>query len=146
MNREAQERLAAAAACDGAIPGEMVCGETTRIDQTALTGLLEKSEGIAIGTPKGGLPVLDEPEIEMIADESAGNVVAVGESVVEVGVGEVVVEVGVGEVEVGVAEAVVSEAVIVAAAGKRPSRARDVLIGGVLSLLVMAAWYCSTQL
>jgi hypothetical protein len=118
MNVSVQERFMAA--CDDAIPQEMSCGETTRIDQNALTGLIHKSEGIAVGTPKSGLPVLPEdPEILMV---ETGSVVAVGEAVV-------VVE-----------EPVVSEAL------KRPSRARDVLIGGVLSLLVMAAWYCATQL
>ena len=137
MNREAQERLTAA--CDDAIPGEMNCGETTRIDQTALTGLIEKSEGIAHGTPKSGLPVLpDGPVIEMVADEpvvETGSVVAVGEAVVEVLGSGAVVEV------LGSGEEVVSEAVVV-----KRSRGRDVLIGGLLSLLVMAAWYCSTQL
>lgn len=43
---------------DDAIPCEMMSGETTRIDQAALTGLIEKSEGIAIGTPNQGLPKL----------------------------------------------------------------------------------------
>ena len=123
MNREAQERLTAA--CDDdAVPGEMICGETTRIDQTALTGLIEKTVGIAVGTPRSGLPVLpDGPVIEMVADEpvETGSVVAVGEVEVEV--------------------LVVSEAVVV-----KRARGRDVLIGGLLSLLVMAAWYCATQL
>lgn len=117
---DAGERFTAA--CDDAVPQEMICGETTRIDQSALTGLIQKSEGIAVGTPKSGLPVVVESEIVM----DTGAVVAVGEPVVEwVGGGEPVV---------------VSEAV------QGPSRARDVLIGGFLSLLVMAAWYCATQL
>ncbi len=119
MNREAQERLTAA--CDDAIPREMVGGETTRIDHAALKGLLERSEGMALGTPKNGLPVLDDSV--MMTDEpvvETGCVVAVGEAVVEA---------------LGVDEAVVKQ-----------SRVRDVLIGGFLSLLVMAAWYCTTQL
>ena len=103
----AQDRFVAA--CDDAIPQEMICGETTRIDENALTGLIEKSEGIAVGTPKSGLPVLDAA---MVADTP---------------------------VEVAPIE-IVPEPVM------RHSRARDVLIGGFLSLLVMAAWYCATQL
>jgi hypothetical protein len=121
MNQATQERFKAA--CDDAIPQEMTCGETLRIDQQALTGLLEKSEGIAVGTPKDGLPVIAEVVAER--EVETGAVVAVGESVVE---------------GVGGDDQVVSEAVT------RPSRARDVLIGGFLSLLVMAAWYCATQL
>ena len=122
MTRSTQERFKAA--CDDAIPQEMSCGETLRIDQQALTGLLEKSEGIAVGTPKNGLPVVEVEQAGVGAVEETGAVVAVGESVVE---------------RVGGDDQVVSEAVT-------PSRARDVLIGGFLSLLVMAAWYCATQL
>ena len=110
MSISVQERFTAA--CDDAIPQEMTCGETTRIDQTALTGLIEKSEGMAVGTPKSGLPVL-----EMAADEPP---------------------VEAAPVEIAVREP--SMPVL------RHSRARDVLIGGFLSLLVMAAWYCATQL
>lgn len=110
-------------AADDAIPCEMIDGETTRIDQSALTGLLEKSEGIAIGTPRRGMPQLEEPEIVVLARGSSQQFEAA----------EVIDEVV--PVEVVAAEPVM-----------RPSRVRDFLIGGALSIVVMAAWYCATQL
>lgn len=106
---------------DDAIPCEMIGGETTRIDQTALTGLLEKSEGIAVGTPKQGLPQL-EPEIVVIARGSSP------------------------EVEVEIVEPAVEPAPAPVVEPPRASLLRDVLIGGALSIVAMAAWYCATQL
>ncbi len=138
MNREAQERLTAA--CDDAIPTEMVGGETMRIEQAALTGLIEKSEGVANGTPKRGMPQLvdDEPEIEIIARGSSkqmGAVEPVGESVIE-SLAPVVDD--------GAVQAMVAREPSMPV--MRQSRGRDVLIGGLLALIVMAAWYCATQL
>ena len=142
MNREAQERLTAA--CDDAIPTEMVGGETMRIEQAALTGLIEKSEGVANGTPKRGMPQLvnepeiDEPEIEIIARGSSkqmGAVEPVGESVIE-SLAPVI--------EDGAVQAMVVREPSMPV--MRQSRGRDVLIGGLLALIVMAAWYCATQL
>jgi len=104
-----------------AIPCEMVGGETTRIDQTALTGLLEKSEGIAIGTPKRGLPQLQDVEIEPVRARGSSQQLDAVDAV---------------PVEVSPA----CEPVM------RQSRSRDFLIGGALSIVVMIAWYCATQL
>jgi hypothetical protein len=138
MNREAQERLTAA--CDDAVPTEMIGGETMRIEQAALTGLIEKSEGVAHGTPKRGMPQLvdDEPEIVIEARGSSrqmGAVEPVGEAIVE-SLAEPVVEAA-------------PEAIIVREPSMpvmRQSRTRDVMIGGLLALIVMAAWFCATQL
>lgn len=141
MNREAQERLAAA--CDDdAVPSEMVGGETMRIDQTSLTGLIEKSEGVAQGTPKRGMPQLvdDEPEIVIEARGSSmqmGAVQPVGEAVVE-RLDEPVVA------ESGVVQAIVAREPTLPV--MRQSRTRDVMLGGLLALIVMAAWFCATQL
>lgn len=113
-------------AADDAIPCEMFGGETTRIDQNALTGLLEKSEGIAVGTPKRGLPQLDHVEIEVVLARGSSQ------------------ELEVPDVDdampIEVAPAPEPMPVM------RQSRARDFVIGGALSIVVMVAWYCATQL
>jgi hypothetical protein len=109
-----------------AIPGEMICGETTRIDSASLTGLIEKSAGIAVGTPKQGLPRL-EPEILVAAARGSS--------------GELDIE----EVA-AVVDAVAEPVVAVEAPPARVSRLRDILIGGAISVAAMAAWYCATQL
>lgn len=114
MNRDKLMNLKVMAAADDGVPEEMAGGETMRIEQHALAGLLEKSEGIAHGTPKLGLPQIpDEPDIEVVEATAAP-------------VEEIVRE--------------PSMPVL------RQSRLRDVLIGGGLSILVMLAWYCATQL
>jgi hypothetical protein len=112
-----------------AIPGEMICGETTRIDQMSLTGLIEKSEGIAVGTPKQGLPrvEVDADEIEVTVLRARGNSPDV-------------------EAEVVVEPAVVVAAPVVEAPPARTSRLRDILLGGAISIAAMVAWYCATQL
>ena len=139
MNREAQDRLAAA--CDDdAVPSEMVSSETMRIDQTALTGLIEKSEGVANGTPRRGLPQLVDEEPEIVI-EARGSSVQMG--AVEP-VGEAVVEQLDAPVESAVVEATVAHEP--SRPVMRQSRTRDVMIGGVLALIVMAAWFCATQL
>ena len=109
-------------AADDAIPCEMVGGETTRIDQNALTGLLEKSEGIAVGTPKRGLPQLDDVEIEVVLARSSSQPVVEDAAPIEVAAREPSMPV------------------------MRQSRVRDFLVGGALAIVVMAAWYCATQL
>ena len=124
MNRDKLMNLKVmAAAADDGIPREMLGGETMRIDQRSLDGLLEKSEGIAVGTPRLGLPqFVEEPEIEVVAESAADPEVAVEAAPIEVIAREPSMPV------------------------MRQSRLRDVLIGGGLSVLVMAAWYCATQL
>jgi hypothetical protein len=102
-----------------AIPGELICGETTRIDQVSLTGLIEKSEGIAVGTPKEGLPQVDADDFEVTVIRARGSSV---------------------EVEA----APVVEAI--EAPPARASHLRDVVIGGVISIAAMVAWYCVSQL
>ena len=122
---------------DDAIPSEMVGTETMRIEQSALTGLIEKSEGVAVGTPKRGLPQLEDPEIEVVlargSSQEVEAVVVASEPVVR--------------------EALVDSAVVAVEVAREPSRPvmrqsrmRDFMIGGVLSILVMVAWYCATQL
>jgi hypothetical protein len=116
-------------AANDAIPGELTCGETTRIDQMSLTGLIEKSEGIAIGTPKQGLP-----RVEVDADEVEVTIVRARGSSVEV------------EVDVVEPAAVVEALVVVQTSPARASRLRDILLGGAISIAAMIAWYCATQL
>jgi hypothetical protein len=120
-------------AADDAIPCEMVGGETTRIDQTALTGLIEKSEGIAIGTPKRGMPQLEEPEIEVVLARGSSQQFEATEAIEAAEV--------IDAVPVEVAPAREPSRPVM-----RQSRVRDFMIGGALSIVVMAAWYCATQL
>lgn len=61
---------------DDGIPREVFGGETARIDSSELYGLIEKTEGtataeraLASGTPRVGLPQLDEPVISIEAIE-----------------------------------------------------------------------------
>jgi hypothetical protein len=124
MNRDAQNRLTAA--CE-AIPMEMVGGETTRIDATTLTSLIETSEGCAVGTPKNGLPVLPDDDVP---DD------------VPIEVADVAVEAA-PQIEEPIEEPVQAPvpAIIV---GHSPMR--NFLIGGVLAMITMLAWYCATQL
>jgi hypothetical protein len=109
---------------DDAIPTEMTCGETTRIDATALTGLIEISEGIAVGTPKRGLPRLESPDIEIILARGSTRIETIRPST----------------------EPIIEPPLAALETVPRPSRIRDVLIGGALSIAVMAAWFCATQL
>lgn len=112
---------------DDAIPSEMIGGETTRIDQTALTNLIEKSEGIAVGTPKAGLPQLDT------ADPGFDDV-----TVVRMARGS--------SQELDVDAPPEPAAAPVVAAPPKTSRLRDLLIGAAISIAAMAAWYAATQL
>jgi len=117
INRDKLMGLKVMAAHD-AIPSEMNGRETQRIDCRALTGLIEQSQGVALGTPIGGLPALpDDAEIEVVEPRDP--------------------------VEAAPVEEVTREPSLPVL---RPSRLRDVMIGGALSLLVMAAWFCATQL
>jgi len=116
INRDKLMGLKVMAAHD-AIPSEMNGRETQRIDCRALTGLIEKSEGMALGTPIAGFPALEDAEIEVVEARDP--------------------------VEAAPVEHVTCEPSMPVV---RSSRLRDVMIGGALSLLVMAAWFCATQL
>ena len=108
---------------DDAVPCEEIAGETTRLDATAIHSLLEKSEGVkpmAAGTPGEGFPKLEEgePEITVAGGEDQGDEEAVAAT----------------------SDSMTEEP------APRASRFGAFMIGGVLSMLVLAAWYCATQL
>ena len=106
---------------DEAIPVEMgTSGDTMRIDSTALVGLIEQSEGIEVAKQYAmGTPGEGLPAF---ADN---------------------------EPEIQIEEA--APDVVVAREPSHPiyrgrSRLRDFLIGGSISVIVMASWYLATQL
>jgi hypothetical protein len=98
-------------------------GETMRLDSAALVDLIEKSEGIEAAQKfASGTPGLGMPQVEEAAPESGA------------------------EIEMNLARGSEIDLELPPVAIKQPSRLFDLAIGGALSVLVMAAWYCATQL
>ena len=114
-----------------AVPCEVMDGETTRIDQTALTGLIEKSEGLAIGTPKDGIPQLADPRTSTGLNQTTSSHTPSATTDPETNTSSLI----------EIVEPPPSVMPVMPRA-----RRRDVMIGGVLALVVVLAWYCALQL